>query len=280
MLNEKSDAELIELYTQHSDQNAIRVLIERHHQSQYNRFLGNTGNHADAADLSQKLWLQVHKNIHTYKDEGKFPNFLSTVASNLMRDHGRKSGNRAKVIDEYYGKAKPKHDEQGDDYNDDPLERLPDQQQISPDEQADNYRLIDHLMDKLIPALPVEQRMAWLVKTESEYWESGQELQWSRLAELNGIEVDVAWSSFESARAKYMNGASGKKSPEVEPLEQLIFLVWTQANRAFKNEAYTWKYYSALLGVPENTLKTRYSYAQKQLAAGLSEFKDSGSSAE
>lgn len=276
MLSEKTDGELVELYRDSADQNAIRVLVERHHLRLYKRFLYETGNEEDANDLSQKLWLQVHKNIHNYEDQGRFPNFLSTIARNLIYDHGRQSGNRSKVIgDNFRGQSRNAYEGDVDSDEADLIYEYADQDQLGPDDSVDNYEKVKYLQETLIPSLPVEQRMAWMLKHESEHWDQKQQFEWTTLAMLNDLDVDTTWSAFESARAKYMSGQVAGDDG-VEPLEQLVFVVWTQANRAHKDNAYTWKYFSGLLDVSENTLRSRYKYAQEKLAEGLQEFQSEG----
>lgn len=51
--------------------------------------------------------------------------------------------------------------------------------------------------------------------------------------------------------------------------EVTIFMVWTQAQRLRKEQEFTWDYFSDLMGVPTNTLKTRYRSALKSLGEGL-----------
>ena len=266
MLNEKSDGELIANYKDTGNQTAIRTLVERHYDRVYRRFTREVRNEADASDLSQKLWLQVTRNLETYKDEGKFPQFLSTIATNLLNDHWRSTGTRSKYFVE---------SEDMDDVLD--LES----DSVDPERAMASDQLVTRLVTELIPALPAEQRMAWLLRHESEYWEPGQRFEWNHLAELNGISTEQAWMTFDSARHRYLGSVAAvvdtdevgtDHSPDatgITPEEQVIFMIWTQANRPTKNQSFSWDYFANLLNVPVNTMKTRYRAAQQSLAANL-----------
>jgi len=263
MLNEKTDGELIALYNDSGSQAAIRTLVERHYERMYRRFTREVRNEADAGDLSQKLWLQVTRNLDTYKDEGKFPQFLSTVATNLLNDHWRQTGTRSKYITE-----------PGE--TDDILDLETDS--VDPERALENDQLMVRLVSELIPALPPEQRLAWLLRHESEYWEPGQRFEWKHLAELNGITTEEAWIKFDAARHRYLGAAQNVNSSSLpnsdvdggsEAEEQVIFVIWTQANRPAKNQSFSWDYFANLLNVPVNTMKTRYRSAQQSLADSL-----------
>jgi len=263
MLNEKSDGELIALYNDSENQAAMRILVERHYERMYRRFSRELRNDADAGDLSQKLWLQVTRNLKGYKDEGKFPQFLSTVATNLLNDHWRQTGTRNKYITE-----------PGE--NEDILDLEADE--VDPERALENDQQVARLVSELIPALPPEQRMAWLLRHESEYWEPGKRFEWKHLAELNGITVDEAWTKFDAARHRYLDALQNANSTnstgpdldkDIDSEQEVIFMIWTQANRPTKNQSFSWDYFSNLLNVPVNTMKTRYRSAQQTLAAGL-----------
>jgi len=263
MINEKSDGELIALYNDSGNQAAIRILVERHYERIYRRFAREVRNEADAGDLSQKLWLQVTRNLTNYKDEDKFPQFLSTIATNILNDHWRQTGTRSKYITE-------------PDENEDILDLEADT--VDPERALENDQLVMRLVTELIPALPPEQRMAWLLRHESEYWEPGQRFEWKHLAELNGITIDEAWTKFDAARHRYFAAHQDSNShsstdadldSDVEIEQQVIFMIWTQANRPTKNQSFSWDYFANLLNVPVNTMKTRYRSAQQTLATSL-----------
>ncbi len=259
-MNTETDSELITRYMTNQDQQAMRILVGRHYDVLYRRFRRELKNEADAEDCAQKVWVQVARNLKNYKDEGKFPQFLSTIASNMIKEYWRNKTTREKVL---------VSDSEDNDY--DRMPQMGDHR--DPESTVLNNELVNHLVRELIPALPTEQRTAFLLRHESEYWEPGQRLDWNHLAELNGWDVSGTWKTFEVARLKFMKSVGTTAITEVEPEEWLVFLVWTQAQRASKEESFSWEYFSELLGVPVNTMKTRYRAAQKRLADSLNDYR-------
>ena len=130
---EVTDSELIRDYVDNKSTHAFEVLVRRHYNIVHKRLLRLTQNSADADDLSQKLWLKVLEHLPKYNDQQKFPNFLNTVATNLLKDEWRKSGTRKQSsLDEML--------EEGVDGN----ALMVDEQDIP--EQIANRNEIDHLV--------------------------------------------------------------------------------------------------------------------------------------
>lgn len=258
MYSEKSDLELIDLFRNEQDQQAMRTLVERHYDVIFRRFNRELRNTADAEDASQKLWLQVARNLENYVDQGKFSHYLSSIASNIIKTHWRDTSTRQNVIAESSG-----DDESENEVAD----------ELNPETHSADQEMVRYLTEELIPALPAEQRLAWLLRHESEYWEPNRPLKWQHMAELNGVEVEQIWQCFESAREKFMRHHRPDSMPEIETEELSVFLVWTQAQRASKNEAFSWDYFAKLLNVPVNTMKTRYRSAQQSLANSLADYR-------
>ncbi len=260
-LEELSDGELIERYLHGGSEQAFRVLVERHYSATYSRFARQCGNPDDAADLTQQLWIRVLKNLHGYRDDDRFPAFLNRIATNLLTDYWRHKGVTGRVF-----KKRPGRDDT------DPVE-LAVAPTSDPESDHELARQIRHLVKKLIPALPWEQRLVFLLRHESEYWEEKRRLEWSHLAELNGIDRETAWSRFEQARnllVEQLHGETGSPPPKPDDEALLVFLVWTQAQRLSKQQEFTWDYFARLLNVSANTLKTRYRAAVRKLNEGLS----------
>ncbi|MFK7892885.1 MAG: sigma-70 family RNA polymerase sigma factor [Granulosicoccus sp.] len=269
MSKDLPDDEIVVQYLAGGDDRLFRILVERHHRRLYSRFLSEVKNSADATDMEQQLWLKVFRNLKTYKREGKFAEYLSRIASNLITDYWRSRGRSRAVFVE----QQPARGADSTDGN--PSENYSASQVASNETPAadalDSADLVRHLVSVLIPDLPAEQRLAWLLRHESEYWEPAQRLDWCHLSELNGITEDKAWAMFESARNKLLSVAThaGREKVTVDNEEILIFMVWSQAQRLHKEEHFTWEYFAQLLNVPVNTMKTRYRAAQKSLSEGL-----------
>ena len=161
-LNDLTDGDLINMYRDQHSELAMRTLVSRHHGRLRSRFIREVHHEADAKDLEQQLWLRVVRDLKNYRDDGRFANFLSMIASNLLKDHWRSSGRRNKVFSTAHT------DGFGDDNSksEGVVERY---QDPTPDgeKQAIDNELVQYLVDVLVPALPVEQRAAWLLRHES-----------------------------------------------------------------------------------------------------------------
>jgi len=270
-LKNSSDGELIQLYVQHRGESdaALRVLIERHNQQMFDRFLAKVHDKTIASDLVQELWTKVAASLPRYKDEGKFEHYLSRLHSNVRIDFYRKSGREKDVfVDNQAMRSSSDFTESDNDYYTDNYED-PGQ---NAEEQVSNDALAKYLSEVLIPALPVEQRAAWLLRHESEYWEPGRRFEWRHLAELNNLTEQETAAIFEAARYKLMTAVKSSADNALEEIEVLVFLVWTQAQRLDKSQKFTWDYFAELLDQPVNTMKTRYRTAQKSLQKSLTEY--------
>lgn len=259
-LNHATDDALIEIYVVQGSKKAFETLYMRHYDKTYKRFLKHCKNPDNAADLTQNLWIKVEESLKTYRPDGKFPSYLMRSASNVLTDHWRRKGVRDRVI------SQANYDD-AEDY----IEGARD---LSADTAHENemQEQIEYLTTQLIPSLNCEQRLAFLLKHESEYWEYKQRLTWQHLADLNDMDVQQAWEMFEQVRNRVVTSATGQESHEALNCESLlIYMVWTQSQRPFKNQEFTWQYFANVLNVPENTLKTRYRAALKSLAEKLSE---------
>jgi len=260
MLQNLSDGELIKLYLHEHSERAFKVLVERHYTRTRQRFLRHCHHAGDADDLTQQLWMRVVDNLESYRDDDRFPSFLNRISTNLLTDYWRRKGRRDRVFPE---------PAQKDEY--DSVSRAK-AANSNTESDCEVRQQIDHLTKILIPALPCEQRLVFLLRHESEYWEGKQRLEWSHMAELNGIDEQTAWSRFETARNALLSCLNDDQSssPNLDEESLLIFLVWTQSQRLSKQQEFTWDYFSGLLNVSTNTLKTRYRAALKKLSEGLS----------
>lgn len=86
-----SDSELINLYIG-GDESALRTLILRYEQQIFTYILSSVKNRELAEDLFQDTFIKVINTLRTggYKDEGKFPQWVTRIANNLKIDYYRK----------------------------------------------------------------------------------------------------------------------------------------------------------------------------------------------
>jgi len=188
---EESDAELMERFRKAGDQKAFETLVRRHFKSIHSRFARRTGNEADADDLTQKLWIRVIENVDNYDDSGRFPNYIATIARNLLTDHWRKKGVRDAVDVDW-----PEDNEK--------LSRDPNYQAQGDgtENTLTRQQAIKRLVKEFIPALPVEQRTIYLLRHESEHWESKRRMGWDHLAErsLHLFRLDSGAATWQAVR--------------------------------------------------------------------------------
>jgi len=254
---EPSDSELIRDYRDNKSSTAFESLVRRHYNTVNKRLLRLTQNQADADDLSQKLWIRVIENLSGYNERQKFPNFLNTIATNLLKDEWRKSGVRKQSsLDELLGESNGQALLSTDD---DVSDTIANQHEIS------------YLVKELIPNLAIKLRSVFILRHESEYWDNKQPFQWQHLGELNNISTEDAGRRFMSARDSLIDDNTDNQ--EISDEDRLIFLIWTQAQRQNKSDKQTETYLASLLGIPVNTFKTRYRAALAELSTGLKKWR-------
>ena len=261
ILYDKPDNELIQLFVRDNDNKAMNVLVRRHYQRLFKRFRKHLKDENKANDLCQDLWLKVIRSLPNYKDQSKFEYYLNTVATNLLKDHWQTDKSSME---------QPLYNSQDDDVSDHLVRQNGQSYSPSEEENSAKSRAINYLTHTLIPKLPVDQRLVYLLRHESEHWDANSPLQWQHLADLNGMETEEVIEMFITARDKLTRNSINPENPEpVSSLEYLIFLIWTQSQRVNKNRKLTETYFAALLGMPVNTFKTKYRAAVKTLAEGL-----------
>ena len=239
-------------------------MVRRHYNIVHRRLLSITHSHADADDISQKLWLRVLEHLPKYQDNQKFPNFLNTIATNLVRDEWRKSSTRSESsLDEMIEETQT--DSAGNLI-------LADEEEITA--KLGNQSEVTYLVKVLIPKLTTKLRAVFLLRHESEYWDGKQPFQWQHLAELNSLAIEDAASQFMTARDTLLT--QKEAASELSDNERLIFITWTQAQRLDKSSKQTETYLASLLGIPVNTFKTRYRSALAELSEGLNQWREKG----
>jgi RNA polymerase sigma-70 factor (ECF subfamily) len=86
-------------------------LVRRHTRTVYRVALRMTGNVADAEDVLQETFLQLHRKLDTFRREAKFSTWLYGIATNaaLMHLRARRSRPMERPLDDYL----PRFDEAG-----------------------------------------------------------------------------------------------------------------------------------------------------------------------
>jgi len=277
MIQPLTDAELIKRYQEQRDPEAARQILLRY----YNFILGRLSAKLpveDAEDCAQRFWERFFAStIFKYRDSGCFERYLLRSVTLGSKEHWRNQGIRERVIklaSDVVGKTA--------DNNDDPMLSLQNQamvqQQPQSQESAEHElmadQLIDHLVNHLVPSLVVDQRIIWLLKHEAEFHRPEIPLQLATLAQLNAISEKEAWCRFELVHNSLIMHHQGSTTEPIDPESFLIYVVWCHSQRPDRSDNYTMTYFSSLLNVPENTLKTRYRTAQITIDRGLNDFLD------
>lgn len=122
------------------DQTAFGQLVERWQTRLINFFYRATGNRADAEDLAQETFIELHRAAPRYKAQGTFKAFLFTLARRRLIDGYRKKSRRPlEFIDpgDYFMQSQP--------------------------EESDHSREIEEAFHRALSALPDKQRNAILM---------------------------------------------------------------------------------------------------------------------
>jgi len=96
-LAETTDESLFEKYRK-GDNDALRALVERHHDDLVRFLTRLVGDSAGADDVFQDTFVQVHVSMETFDSSRRFKPWLFTIAANKARDYLRRR-NRRRTLD-------------------------------------------------------------------------------------------------------------------------------------------------------------------------------------
>lgn len=129
------------------DAAAFDRLYDRHRGALYRYFLRHLPE-AEANDCFQNLWEKLIDNRHRYRPDGVFRSYLFTIAHNVLMDHYRRQGRMGEVLET-----------EADDLT-----------SSAPGPEARRERSeLREILHRLIRALPVHQRDAWLLRQEGTF---------------------------------------------------------------------------------------------------------------
>src|ERR1700735_1691593 len=92
------------------DERAFRELIEGHRDRVYNITFRMLGNHAEAEDVAQEVFITVFKTIETFREESKFSTWLYRVTVNHCK-------NRIKYLARRHDRDRDELDETSNGHN-------------------------------------------------------------------------------------------------------------------------------------------------------------------
>src|ERR1041385_1279174 len=85
---------------------ALQELVDRYKQQVYFLALDLTGNHHDAEDLSQEVFMKAFTSIQGFRGDSKLSSWLHRITVNTFIDQRRKSSFKIFAL-----QAKPKEDD-------------------------------------------------------------------------------------------------------------------------------------------------------------------------
>jgi RNA polymerase sigma-70 factor (ECF subfamily) len=142
------DSELMKRVAK-GDDDAFRLLFERHYRLAYSVIYRHIGVQAEAEDLVQEAFLRVYRNAGNWEPTAKFSTWLYTVVSNLCLNYKRdKARDKLRLVS-------------GDEEGGNPLERMA-------TEEAQEGEAMDaedraRVVREAIQELPEQQRMALIL---------------------------------------------------------------------------------------------------------------------
>jgi RNA polymerase sigma-70 factor, ECF subfamily len=152
MNHEVDDAELMHR-VRAGDEEAFRLLIERHQRAVINIIYRSIGDAWEAEDLAQRVFLQVFRSAQRYQATAKFTTWLFTITHNtILNEHRRRARHRAESLDAITHPDRP--EEMAHD--------LPDPRAEDPSRAAAERELQERIQEA-IQKLPDVQRTAVLL---------------------------------------------------------------------------------------------------------------------
>lgn len=166
-----SDEALVAAYLERDDQDAFRMLIERHQARVFGYLMGMVRDRDAANDLFQETFFRVIRAMRSergsYERQGRWLAWVMRIARNTALDHLRR---RKKWRDV-------------DDGEESYWDRMPDGGPIA-DERVSNRQQIA-LLEECIDKLPPEQREVVLLRHETD-------LTFREIAELTDVSINTA----------------------------------------------------------------------------------------
>lgn len=93
MYQQGDDDNLIRAYLD-GDENAFNSLVVRHMDNVFSICYRYTGNHDDASDCAQDIFVKVYNNLHTFRFKSAFSTWLYRIVVNSCKNYVSKSSYR------------------------------------------------------------------------------------------------------------------------------------------------------------------------------------------
>jgi RNA polymerase sigma-70 factor (ECF subfamily) len=175
------DAALM-LRVKQGDWAAFSELVDKYKQPVMNMVYRMIRDAAEAEDLAQAVFIQVHKSADRYQVASKFSTWLFTIARNLcLNEIRRRSRHPADSLDATRG-----------DDEDQPLHQYEDKKNFSPPDNVLHGEL-EEKIEEALADLPEKQRTAILLCR-------GEELSYEEIAQVIGCSISATKSLIHRGR--------------------------------------------------------------------------------
>lgn len=165
------------------DMAAFDALMHRYKDRVYNVVYRYLGNHEDAAEVAQEVFVKAYHSLHTYKGQAKVYTWLYSIAANLsrnrLRDRQRKGRNMGQSL-EALQEAAPGA---GQQYT---------QDNLTPRKAAEKQEL-ETALQGCLESLPEVYRMAFVLRIVDD-------LPYADIADSIGCPVGTVKSRLNQAR--------------------------------------------------------------------------------
>jgi RNA polymerase sigma-70 factor (ECF subfamily) len=131
---------------------AFSLLINRWKTPLFRFFDRSLNNHADAEDLTQKVFIKLYSAVSRYRPEAKFSTYIFTIARRLLLDEFKRRSRRPEVLT-------------------DPVDIK------SPIAPGDSRNEMENALEECLAGIPENQRTALLLRVQ-------RELSYSEIAEI------------------------------------------------------------------------------------------------
>jgi RNA polymerase sigma-70 factor (ECF subfamily) len=169
---------------QAGDLDAFDTLIRRHQDRVYNQAWRLLGDHDEANDLAQEVFVRVFRKIHLYRGEAAFSTWLYRVTHNLAKNRWKQMERRGR------SRTISLDQPRSEDDDDRPLDKPDDSP--GPRQQAEGRELLGHL-DRELQALGHEHREVLVLRFV-------ENLSYEEIAEVLGANLGTVKSRICRAR--------------------------------------------------------------------------------
>lgn len=171
-----TETELVKLFIEKKDERAFTLIIKNYQESIYWHCLRMLGNHNDADEVTQQVFITLYKKLNTFKFESKLSTWIFSITSNLVLNYIKK-----RKIKAFLG---------FDDLDND----ISDNNDIV--ENLDNKMKLEKL-NTILQKLPEKQRQVFVLR-------NFDDLSYDEISQITKTSVGALKASYHHAQKKIM----------------------------------------------------------------------------